>query len=210
MLNCVKRIGLTGDSFMMKLSQKQKKQIEVFRSLSLKQNQSINLFSRKSPDSQWDLLFDRGFQTGKCLYPVLSSLQKEPVLDIGSGNGFPGLLFSILYPKSFFYLCERNRKKAEFLKWILNKAKVGNAEILCKNAEDIDQSFEIILSQAALPIKKVLNLLKKLLSLEGEAFLWKNSLWRKEWPEKSCFSPKVFKSYKSGVSEQVLLRVKKI
>ena len=193
----------------MELSKKQRQQIKIFKNLSLEQNQTINLFSRKSPTSQWEYLFDGSFQAGKILYPFISPLRQEPLLDIGSGNGFPGLLFSILYPEKFFYLCERNRKKAECLKWILSKADIPNAKVLCQNAEDIERSFKIILSQAALPIKRILDLLSKLLSQKGQAFLWQSSSWKTKWPKKSLFLPEVVKPHKQGNSEQVLLKVRR-
>ncbi len=193
----------------MKLSQKQNNQVKVFKKLLLEHNPSINLFSRKNPDSQLKFLLDQGFQTGKFLSPVLKALQTHPVFDIGSGNGFPGLLFSVLYSNNYFYLCERNRKKAEFLKWVLNKADIANAEVLCQNAEDIKKIFKIILSQAAMPLKEMLSLLGKLLSQDGQAFLWKSPSWKIEWPKDSVFTPEVFKSYNLGTVEQVLLKLKK-
>ena len=192
----------------MGFSKKQNNQIETFKKLLLKKNQSINLFSRKNPDFQLNFLFDQAFLVGKYLSPILKQVQ-SPVLDIGSGNGFPGLFLAILYPKNLFCLCERSRKKSEFLKYLLSQVELSNVKVLCKNTEEIKTSFQVILSQAALPIDKMLKLLTKLLSQEGQAFLWKSCSWKKEWPAKSDFLPEIFKSYKIGALEQVLLRVKK-
>lgn len=193
----------------MELSEAQKNQIEVFKMELLKRNKVISLFSRKNPNSQLKLLFDQGFLTGKYLSSIFKQA-KSPVLDIGSGNGFPGLFMGILYPKAVFYLCERNRKKAEFLKTISSKARIPNIRILYQSAEEINTTFEVILSQAALPVEKMLKLLTKLLSHKGQAFLWKNSSWKEEWPGNKGFIPEVFKSYKAGNTERILLKLTKL
>ena len=151
-----------------------------------KKNKFINLFSRKNPNSQLKFLFDQDLLTGKYLLPVLNQA-KSPVLDIGSGNGFPGLLMGILYPKTLFYLCERNRKKAEFLKGVLSKAEIHNVKTLCQNAEKINKTFEIILSQAALSLEEMLKLLTKLLSQNGQAFFMEKSLLGKRMAKKQHF-----------------------
>ena len=109
----------------MQFSDTQKNQIEIFRAELLEKNKAINLFSRKNPNSQLKFLFDQDFLTGKYLSSALKQAE-SPVLDIGSGNGFPGLLMGILYPETLFYLCERNRKKSEFLKSVLSKAEIHN------------------------------------------------------------------------------------
>ena len=194
----------------MELSQRQNSQIALFNQLLLEKNQSINLFSRKNPDSQIEFLLVQGFMTGQALGPVLISHSSDPVLDIGSGNGFPGFLFAILFPKSLFYLCERSRKKSEFLKYVSNKAELKNVKILCQRAEDIENPFQIILSQAALPIEKMLKLLTRILAPKGQAFLWQNPSWKMEWPKTKQFTPEVFKSYKINDSEKILLKLEKV
>lgn len=192
----------------MKLPKKQAQQIAIFREELLKVNQKLNLFSRKNPEQQVNLLFDQGFLTGGFLESVFNRAT-GPILDIGSGNGFPGLLMGVLYPKTFFHLCERNRKKAEFLKYVSAKAEISNVKVFCKEAEELKKQFSIILSQAALPEKKMLKLLIKLLALSGEAFLWKSSCWEKSWPKNKNFIPEVFQSYEIGASKKILLRVRK-
>ena len=183
-----------------------KNQIKIFKNELLEKNKAINLFSRKNPNSQLKFLFDQDFLTGKYLSSALKQAE-SPVLDIGSGNGFPGLLMESYILKLCFILCERNRKKSEFLKSVLSKAEIHNIKILCQNAEEINRTFKIILSQAVLTLEKMLKLLTKLLFQKGQAFLWKSPSWEKEWPKNSIFIPEVFKSYKSGASERVLLRL---
>ena len=145
--------------------------LRIFKAELLKANRSLNLFSRKRPNFQLDLLFEGGFASAEILSERLKAV-KGPILDLGSGNGFPGLFFALLFPYLKFHLCERSRKKAEFLKYISSRMKVLNAKILCLSADELQNPYEIILSQAAFPLKKAYRLLNQLLLPSGRAFLW--------------------------------------
>lgn len=193
----------------MKLSEKQKNQIKIFKKALVEKNRFINLFSKKAPTTQLKILLDQGLLTGQALGVVFNP-PGDPVLDIGSGNGFPGLLMAILFPKTKFFLCEKKRKKAEFLKFISNKADIFNTKVLPQRAEDIKITFSIIISQAALPVEKMLKLLSQILDKKGQAFLWQSSNWKAHWPETTNFTPEIFKSYRINNSEKILLRVKKL
>ena len=137
------------------LTQTQKKQVEIFKESLINGNEKINLFSRKEPEKQLDLLLQENIYAALLLAPILKNFT-EKVLDIGSGNGFPGIICGILYPETSFVLCERNRKKTEFLKSTIFKLEAKNIEILCKNIEDAGLVFKKVLSQATAPIKEVL------------------------------------------------------
>jgi len=193
----------------MQLSEKQKNQIKIFEKALIEKNRFINLFSKKNPQTQLKLLMDQGLLTGEALETVCKS-SSNPILDIGSGNGFPGLFMAILFPKTMFFLCEKTRKKAEFLKFVSNKAGLSNTKILPQRAEEIKTIFSTVISQAALPVEKILKLLNKILEKKGQAFLWQSSNWKASWPEKTKFIPEIFKSYKINSFEKVLLRVKNI
>jgi len=92
------------------------KQIETFKTILRKSNTQINLFSRKNFEIQIEKLFKDTMYTMPFFKNIFNS--DEEILDVGSGNGFPGMICAIFYPKSRFILCERNRKKAEFLKHV--------------------------------------------------------------------------------------------
>ena len=193
----------------MNLTKKQTEQIQSFQKSILEQNQSLNLISRKNPQKQWELLLEQGLLSAEILAPVLKSSSAD-ILDIGSGNGFPGLLFAMLFPKRNFYLCERIRKKAEFLKNLKHKLTLTNAHILCQSAEKLNRSFDLILSQASLPLEKMTKLLQKVLSVKGQAFLWQTEKGDKERLLSPSFQLEVFKTYKFKNKNKLLLKVQKI
>jgi 16S rRNA (guanine527-N7)-methyltransferase len=59
----------------------------------------------------------------------------QQVVDIGSGNGFPGIAIGIYHPDVRLILLERSRRKAVFLEEAV--AQLGlNATIVCSDAKD--------------------------------------------------------------------------
>ena len=146
------------------------KQIEIFKKLLLQKNQKLNLISRRNPNQNIEDLLREGKESVSCLKSFFEIKQK--VLDIGSGNGFPGLLFAIFFPKSQFYLCERKRKKAEAIKWIASQCFLSNIRVLCQSAEELKPEYDIILSQASMPLIKMEILLKRILGTSSHAFIW--------------------------------------
>ena len=92
-------------------NQSQKYRLEIFRKSLLRFSEKLNLFSRAGGEAELKALFEESLLT----VPLLARFAgKEAVLDIGSGNGFPGFVFAALYPETPVILCERNRKRAEF------------------------------------------------------------------------------------------------
>ena len=191
----------------MELSLKQKTQLKIFRRGLKEINPRLNLFSRKNPDKQLRFLFSKGLKAARLLSSVLSQ-NKDPVLDIGTGGGFPGLLFAILYPSLSFDLCEKNRKKADFLKHVVFQARIPNARVLCLRAEETLKTYKIVLSQAALPLKSAPKILKKNLSPKGRAFLWQSAKSAEQWLKTPGFKARAFASYTAGSSLRVLLEIR--
>jgi 16S rRNA (guanine527-N7)-methyltransferase len=59
----------------------------------------------------------------------LSSVS-HPIVDLGSGNGSPGLIFAILNPGRPVFLIERRQKKMTFLLYAAGKLKLPNVQVL--------------------------------------------------------------------------------
>ena len=153
------------------LTQKNLDQIQNFSEKLLEKNHQINLISRKNPKKQLAKLVKESMDSALLLKPFFQK-KNQKVLDIGSGNGFPGLFFAILFPQHTFYLCERRRKKAEALKWLSSQCQLSNTQILCETAENLNPDYNYLFSQACLPTDKMNKLLKKLLNPKAQAFLW--------------------------------------
>ncbi|MCH2147225.1 MAG: 16S rRNA (guanine(527)-N(7))-methyltransferase RsmG, partial [Phycisphaerales bacterium] len=79
--------------------------------LLYEKNQVMNLTAVKSIEDAWE----RHLYDSLTLLPILSELQCEHVIDVGSGGGLPGIPLAITLPEMTFVLVETTKKKALFL-----------------------------------------------------------------------------------------------
>ena len=125
--------------------------LDRFLDLVLEANKTTNLTAIRDKDEAIvKHLYD-------CLLPLtITSIEGKKVLDIGSGAGFPGLVFAIVCPTSHLVLCESNGKKAGFLKKAIEALGLDNAEVLQSRAEEIPgrETYDVITARAvgSLPI----------------------------------------------------------
>ena len=131
------------------------------------------------------------------------------VLDIGSGNGFPGLVCAVLYPEIPFILCDRSLKKTEFLSHCVFQLHCSNVKVLCRDAMLLEEKFALILSKGTASLTSLLKILERVLEPKGKAFLWKSLGQEANWPKKSLFSGTIFKTYQAEERERILLQVQK-
>ena len=173
------------------LDESQKKKLQVFETEILKHNENLNLLSRTDPKNLFDTLRDRILKS----YPVLIPYFRdgEKMLDIGSGGGFPGLVLAIIFPSMKFVLCDRKRKKTEFLKSTIQSMGLKNADVYCGDVEDIPEKFQNISSQACAKLPQFLKLCDKVLTPHAQIFLWQSSNWKESFPKDSKFTAHVLK-----------------
>ena len=182
-------------------------QLKNYKQLLQQFNRGFNLYSRASGFSLDTLFIDSLMGAG-----ILKSFLKtsSPVLDIGSGNGFPGIVCAIMYPETPFVLCERSLKKTEFLKHCIFQLNCSNATVLFQEANLLNNKFTRVLSKETASIKTVLQVLEKVLAPQGQAFLWKNPEWKSQWPKKTSFSPETIKTYEIQKGrKRVLLKIQR-
>lgn len=60
-----------------------------------------------------------------------------PILDIGSGAGFPGIPLKIMFPEREFVLVESRRKRTSFLGSTVRKLRLDRIEVLNNRAEEL-------------------------------------------------------------------------
>lgn len=184
------------------------KKLEMFKKALLEFNQKMSLFSKKDEQKELHNLFQDSEVSAKLLQSVFK--ETPEALDLGSGNGFPGVPLALFYPKTRLFLCERSQKKAEFLRHVKYLLNLDSVEILNQDIREVKGQFKLILSKATAPLPTVLELLKGKLHDEGRAFLWKYEGWEREKPEvQTGFLIEAFKTYSrvSSPKKGVLLKV---
>lgn len=107
-------------------------------------------------------------------------LAQESILDMGTGAGLPGILFSILLRNSKVFLLEKNHKKVKFLSDMISKFNLANTSIINYPAEYVAkdkkyrESFDFITARAVAKINILLELIIPFSKINGKIFLYKS------------------------------------
>ncbi len=112
----------------------------------------------------------------------------EPLraIDIGSGNGVPGLVLALVFPHWRVSLLESNRKKIDFLHQAVNELELGNVELLHGRAETLArqpahrETFHLALARALAILPTTLELAVPFLLPRGWLLAYKGSDCHKE------------------------------
>lgn len=91
-------------------------------------NQHTNLTGLRTPADQVNVLVRE-------ILPVVP-LVKGPVLDVGSGNGSPGLVLAVLDPGLKMTLLEPRRKRWAFLREVLRELGRADVDVVRDRCED--------------------------------------------------------------------------
>lgn len=115
----------------------------------------------------------------KHFLPSLTTLKfitnEKKACDIGAGAGFPSVPLKILKPTLEFTLFESVKKKAEFLKYLIDKLALKKIYVVnCRAEEYENKRFEIIFIRAAGKVKKLARTINKLLIPGGRAIFYKS------------------------------------
>jgi 16S rRNA (guanine527-N7)-methyltransferase len=127
------------------------------------------------------------------IFPLLPPQSR--VLDLGSGAGFPGLVFAILGPSLDLTLVEARRKRVNFLKAVVRSAKLTNVHVYEGRAEQLAETasfqgtFHVVVTRATWDLSQFLRLAAPCLREGGMALAMKGpqvgkELLRLEQPER--------------------------
>jgi 16S rRNA (guanine527-N7)-methyltransferase len=72
----------------------------------------------------------------------------ERLIDVGSGQGFPGLPLAIGRPDLTVTLAEPRAKRAAFLRHVLRELALSNATVWERRAEEVEEGFDVATARA--------------------------------------------------------------
>jgi len=101
-------------------------------------NRSYNLTAVKSEEE----IISRHFLDSLAFLPFLSGIS-GPVLDLGTGAGFPGLPLALLLPAVHFLLVDARQKKTLFLEHVSRILGLENVTILHLHLRKVNGSTEL-------------------------------------------------------------------
>jgi len=157
-----------------------------------KWNRKMNLVAKAA---EMDIL-ETHFLDSLTLLPEISD---GPLLDVGSGAGFPGLVLKIASPALSVTLLEPRQKRVSFLQHVIRSLHLTGIEVVADRLAADDQDFvqkhgqfPTITSRALAEIDPFLALVEPISPPEGRVLCMKGPRCDEElaaWQQHSPFSP---------------------
>ena len=165
--------------FLPEITPEQEEKFREFYDILCHFNKRINLVSRASLKSAAGKHFSDSYMGLKIFEKDLKP--GSNVYDFGSGNGFPGVVSSGMYPDINHILIERDRRKAEFLRVLCGELKLTNVGIHGGPTGELkENSVEIGMSRAMAPMPKMLLELRSICKQGAQIYLFKGDHWATE------------------------------
>lgn len=143
-----------------KLSEEQKKQIEMLLPLYETWNSKINVISRKDITN----LYDHHVLHSMAIANVVKFKPGSKILDFGTGGGFPGIPLAILFPECHFTLIDGTGKKILVANEVIKALNLKNVEAIHRRGEEEHGKYDFIVSRAVMPLPDLVKILKKNIS----------------------------------------------
>ncbi len=134
--------------------------------------------------------------------------------DLGSGNGFPGLVYSILYPNQKMILMDSDERKCQFLKHIKDLLNLPNVTVQTKKIDTLpSNTIEQAICRGFAPLPKALLMLRKSVKKGGIVYHMKSEEWALEVsqiPTQLCsiWQPALESEYKLPIGDIKMFVVK--
>ena len=114
-----------------------------------------------------------------------SGLAASRVADIGSGAGFPGLVWKIVRPRLALTLFERRLKPQLFLDRVVVRLGLKGITVIGEDAANCKEAgtFDLVVSKAAGRLASILPLADRLLGPGGAYVTVKGRSWESEMPQ---------------------------
>lgn len=97
----------------------------------------------------------------------------QPVIDVGTGGGFPGIPLAMIAPHQRFTLLDSNGKKTRFLQQVLINRGLTNCEVVQSRAESYSGEFETVVCRAFASLREMIDYAGHLVSQSGRLLAMK-------------------------------------
>ncbi len=139
------------------LTDKQKEQLEIYKDFLIEYNKHTNL-TRIIDEND---IYLKHFYDSLTIVKYIDLSNKNTLLDIGTGAGFPGFVLKIVYPNLEVTLLDSNNKKITFLKQLSEKLNININAIQARSEEYIKEKrefFDVVTSRAMANLRVLLEL----------------------------------------------------
>lgn len=170
----------------------------------LKFNHTVNLISVKTISTADAIHYSDSLLAVKQIVPLLTT---QEIYDFGSGNGFPGLVLAVMHPNIQVKLVDADQRKCEFLKHVIAKLSIQNAQVLNTQFDKLpEHSVQFGITRGLATIPKAILLLRRPFKKGGVLFHMKGEEWFNEvssMPSQLCafWKPALVGEYRLPINE---------
>ena len=169
----IEQLAEEAEKLNLTLAPKMEEQLCTYACLLKEWNEKINLTAITEPDQ----IAEKHFYD--CMLALHAHMPQGNLCDVGSGAGFPGLVFKILLPDLHVTLLEPTQKKGVFLQETVNQLGLRNVEVVCERAEDYVKThreiFDTVTARAVASLNVLAELCVPLLKIDGTFLVMKGS-----------------------------------
>jgi len=168
----------------MPLTAHQLGQFDLYANQLLQENRRTNLTSTRDREG----VYRRHFAESIAILRALEErgVELSPMIDVGTGAGFPGLPVKIARPQVVLTLLEATGKKARFLESMVAELRLSDVQVVQGRAEDIGRepahrdAYRLVLARAVAPLPVLLELTLPFLATGGVLAAPKGSALQRE------------------------------
>ena len=115
------------------------------------------------------------------LYPLNFIEKYESFADIGTGAGYPGLIFAMALRDMKSYLIEPRIKRVSFLNFVKASLKLDNLTVICNRVEKVENlQVDLITSRAVTNTSLLLDITKNIKKENSSYLFYKGSMLETE------------------------------
>lgn len=138
--------------------------LDIYLHLLSQWSRKVNLVSRQ----ELSVVATKHLRQALTMVPVVASIPRRRVMDLGSGAGFPAIPLKIALPDSYFILVESRRKRAHFLKEVVRSAGLDRIEVVNDRIENLSPvGADLVTARAVASPDKLIGLVQRHLSPHG-------------------------------------------
>lgn len=155
------------------------KSLKIYWEELIKFNKTVNLISPKTISNADSVHFGDSIKAARIVYENNNNIKE--LSDLGSGNGFPGLVLGLMYPQIKVTLVDVDQRKCEFLKHVVAKTSARNVFVSTTNVEQLkEDSLETAVTRGFASIPKAMLMLRNSVKVGGAIYFLKSEEWSQE------------------------------
>ena len=160
-----------------------KKQLDMYMQLLIQWNEKMNLTSITKPEE----IIEKHFYDS--LLPFFTFSIEGKVIDVGSGAGFPGLVWKILFPQLNMVLLEPIGKRCVFLNEVIHELSLDKIQVVNERAEEHvkehREEYDVVTARAVANLRVLSELCAPLVKKNGQFIAMKGNHGKEELSEAS-------------------------